>query len=412
MMFNKPLLLLACLFPALSAWAGGFQVSLQGQKQSGMSHVGVALPLDASAVYFNPGALGFVQGMHINAGINPIFANINYQQQSTGATASKKFGVGTPLSAYFSTPIGKTGLSFGMGVYTPFGSALEYTDGWVGKYVLQSVSLRTIFYQPTISYRYKDKFGVGLGFVYGTGDFQISRAVPLYDGAGNESSAELAGKGSGIGFSLGVYAEPVNRLSVGLTYRTGAKVNIEDGDATFNVPAAVAPNFTASKFDLAVMLPSTLSVGVAYFLKDDRRDFVSLQIDQTAWKAFDELRFKFTDGTANGESELVSERNYHGNFMFRLGAQKGINDQLTVRAGAFIDQSAVPTDYLTPDVPDSPKSGFSVGASYRFSSLVSIDASLLYLDGKEVSGTNVQENFEQTYKNRAIVPGVGLHLSF
>ena len=415
-MLRKYFLLSVTLLTALPCLAGGFQVSLQGQKQTGMSHVGAALPLDGSAIYFNPGALSFVGGTHVNVGLSPIFSSVNFRQPSTGATSAKEPSVGTPFSAYISSALGKEGsklanFSIGVGVYTPFGSGIEYPSDWVGRYVTQAVELKTIFYQPTISYRFMDKFGVGVGFVYGTGDFSIKKAIPLYDGAG-EGSTTLAGKGSGIGFNLGVYAEPIKNLSVGLTYRTGTKVKITDGDATFDVPAAVAPKFTATKFDLNVGLPSTLAVGVAYFLKDDKRDFVSVQVDQTGWKSYDELRFVFTDGAANGDTELASARNYHGAFIFRLGAQKGINDKLTVRAGAYIDQSAVPDETVTPETPDSQKSGFSVGAGYQIAKMFSVDASFLYLDGKERTTTNVEANFDQTYKTRTLIPGIGLNLTF
>ena len=69
-MLRKYFLLSVTLLTALPCLAGGFQVSLQGQKQTGMSHVGAALPLDGSAIYFNPGALSFVGGTHVNVGLS------------------------------------------------------------------------------------------------------------------------------------------------------------------------------------------------------------------------------------------------------------------------------------------------------------------------------------------------------
>jgi long-chain fatty acid transport protein len=44
-------------------FAGGFQVNLQGQKQTGMAHTGVGLPLDNAALVLNPGALIFVDSL-------------------------------------------------------------------------------------------------------------------------------------------------------------------------------------------------------------------------------------------------------------------------------------------------------------------------------------------------------------
>jgi long-chain fatty acid transport protein len=53
----------ACLLSPALLWAGGFQVNLQGQKQTAMGHCGIALPLDNSAIVFNPGTLIFVDSL-------------------------------------------------------------------------------------------------------------------------------------------------------------------------------------------------------------------------------------------------------------------------------------------------------------------------------------------------------------
>ena len=58
------------------------------------------------------------------------------------------------------------------------------------------------------------------------------------------------------------------------------------------------------------------------------------------------------------------------------------------------------------------KKVFSVGASYQIAKMFSVDASFLYLDGKERTTTNVEANFDQTYKTRTLIPGIGLNLTF
>jgi len=427
-MMKKYFLLLVCCLATLPCWAGGFQVSLQGQKQIGMSHVGAALPIDGSAVYFNPGALSFVGGTHVNLGFSPIFANVQYLQPSTGATSAKEFSVGTPFSAYITSALAKEGalsnLSVGIGVYTPFGSSIAYPEDLIGRFVTKSVSLKTIFIQPTVSCKFLDnKLGIGVGVVYGTGDFKIVRAVPLYDAQGNESEAELSGKGSGIGFNVGVYAQPIDKLGLGITYRTGTKVSIKDGDASFSVPSVVSPLFNANSFDLDVSLPSTLSIGISYFMNEAKTTFVSAQIDQTGWKSYKELRFVFPEGqTVGGEKELVSTRNYQGNWMFRVGAQVAVNEKLQVRAGGYYDTSAIPDldtehngipeAYVTPETPDANRGGFSLGASYQVTSKLGVDASFMYVNGQERLTYNPEEQFEQQYKATAVIPGIGINLKF
>ena len=130
--------LLAWWLVGLTSWAGGFQVSLQGQKQNGMANLGAATHLDAAAVFFNPGALSHVQGININVG-GGTFGDVQYQQASTGLVSSNERAVGTPFGIYASTPLGKDNwlsrLTFGMGVYTPYGSHIIYPDDWVRRFV-------------------------------------------------------------------------------------------------------------------------------------------------------------------------------------------------------------------------------------------------------------------------------------
>ena len=49
---------------------------LQGQKQIGMAHIGVPFKLDASSIYFNPGALPIMdKQFSASVGFSPIFSS-------------------------------------------------------------------------------------------------------------------------------------------------------------------------------------------------------------------------------------------------------------------------------------------------------------------------------------------------
>jgi long-chain fatty acid transport protein len=55
-------------------FAGGFQVNLQGIKQTGMANCGVALLSDNSLLFFNPGGLALLDtSCNITAGFSPLF---------------------------------------------------------------------------------------------------------------------------------------------------------------------------------------------------------------------------------------------------------------------------------------------------------------------------------------------------
>ena len=405
--------------------AGGFQVTLQGQKQTGMGHIGVAVPLDASSVFFNPGAMAFLKTPKINFGISPVFANINFQQASTGINSSNEPIVGTPFGAYYAMPFSQkkdafwSQFSFGLAVNTPFGSSVAYPDEWIGRFLAQKVSLTTILIQPTLSINVQDKLGVGVGLSYGLGSFSIQRAVPLYDVGGTEGQLHLQGAGRGAGLNIGVYVEPIKeKLAFGIGYRTTIGVPLENGDATFDVPQAVASLFPATTFSSFVTLPDVMSFGLTYYTKTQannidksKASFLSMEINRVGWSVYKELRFNFA-APVGGATSLASARNYEDNYTFRLGYQHFMNEKMTLRAGASYDLSAAPDCCVTPETPDANKMGFSVGATIRPTDKIDIDASFLWVETIERTTINTEADFDATYKIRAFVPGIGVQYSF
>src|SRR5207248_7632403 len=89
-LFGKAILFLSGIFCAAAAFAGGFQVNLQGQKQTGMGHTGTGLLSDASCIFFNPGAMTFLDsGASVVAGGHFIIHRTEYLEAYPGTyTAS------------------------------------------------------------------------------------------------------------------------------------------------------------------------------------------------------------------------------------------------------------------------------------------------------------------------------------
>ena len=66
-MKNKVLisLILSCI--SMSIYAGGYQIRLQGQKQTGMGLIGTSMNFGASSIFYNPGALSMMdQNYHFD----------------------------------------------------------------------------------------------------------------------------------------------------------------------------------------------------------------------------------------------------------------------------------------------------------------------------------------------------------
>ncbi len=406
----KILFLINVLF-AFQLFAGGFQVNLQGQKQTGMGHAGIGLPLDNAALVFNPGALIFVDSLgSFSAGASFIIPRTVFLDPNSTYVAQTVNHTGTPLSVYANFKFKKNSpLTFGFGLYNPFGSRVQWEDDWKGQFLLREISLKTFFYQPTLSYKITEKLGIGLGYIFANGDFSLRKGIPIQDSLGNYGEATLAGKASGQGFNAGVYYKLNDKFSLGLNYRSAVKVKVENGTADFSSAQTVSQYFQDSTFNTQLNLPYMASIGLGYHLNEKMK--IALDINYVGWKSYDSLNIDFAKNS-DKLADVASPRLYKNTFIFRTGLQYMISEIFCIRAGAYYDQSPVNDGYLTPETPDSDKIGVSTGFSIAFKKWLYIDASLLYVEGLKRTDTNLETQFEATYKTKAVIPGVNIGIKF
>jgi long-chain fatty acid transport protein len=391
--------------------AGGFQVNLQGQKQTGMGHAGIALPLDNAALLFNPGALVFVDSLgSFSAGASFIIPRTVFLDPNSTYIAQTVNHLGTPLSVYANFKFKKNSpLTFGFGLYNPFGSRVQWEDDWKGQFLLREISLKTFFYQPTLSYKITEKLGIGVGYIFANGDFSLRKGIPIQDSLGNYGEANLAGKASGQGFNAGVYYKINDKFSVGLNFRSAVKVKVENGTADFSSAEAVSQYFQDSTFNTQLNLPYMASIVLGYYLNEKMK--IALDVNYVGWKSYDSLNIDFAKNS-DKLADVASPRLYKNTFIFRTGLQYQLSDLFCIRAGAYYDQSPVKDGYLTPETPDSDKIGISTGFSFAFKKWLYIDASLLYIEGLKRTDTNLETQFEATYKTKAVIPGINVGIKF
>ncbi|MDX1652774.1 MAG: outer membrane protein transport protein [Brumimicrobium sp.] len=383
--------------------AGGFQVNLQGQRSAGMGHTGTGMKLGAASAFFNPGALSFAN-TEILIGINLIFSKVGYREVQPGVyTAESTSGVGTPFHGHIAIkPTEDSPLVFGLSAYTPFGSGISYQDDWKGQFLLREMSLRAIFYQGTVSYKINEKLGIGAGYVLATGDFSLRRGIPVQNSTGSYGEANLRGNGIGHGFNVGMFYELSDQVSMGLSYRSGVQVNLDGGDAQFDVPESLSENFPTTTFNSKIRLPSVTNFGIS--IKASEKTLFNFDVNYVTWSSYDTLSFDFEENTDNLE-DADSPRNYKNVVIVRAGMEHQINDQLVVRGGAYYDFTPVQDGYMTPETPDMNKLGITAGASYTLKNF-QIDASLMYIYGKERQDTNFETGFSGRWTSTAIIPGV------
>jgi long-chain fatty acid transport protein len=388
-----------------SAFAGGYQVRLQGQKQTGMGLIGSPFALGASSIFYNPGGLSMMdKKWSFEVGASFIMANAIFQKDGTNYQARTDNPTGTPFYFYGAGMITDK-LSVGLGVYTPFGSSAKWDDNWAGKLLIQDISLMAIYIQPTIGYKINDIISLGAGFVYAYGDVELNRAVDFND----NSTAQLKGTTGNIGYNVGVMIRPTEKLSIGLDYRSKILMKMEGGDATFKVPQSLSTTVPAeNKFDAELPMPANLDLGISYAFNE--KFTLAVEMNYVFWSIYDTLSFKFEQQGEVLDSD--NPRKYKNTLIGRIGAQYALNDMFTFRAGLYYDPSPTDDDYFTPETVSLNTVAWTLGVSIVPVEGLSIDLSYLQLHGLETEKWYKPGNFGGKYKVITAIPGIGVSYKF
>ncbi len=411
-------LLVVCL-AASSVMAGGYQLNLLGQRQIAMGHTGMGMPLDVATIGMNPGGLAALDHTGILLGSNATFISTVYRAPAPSSyTAATDSDLRTPFGIYagFDTPV--SNLRAGLGVYTPYGNSLRWEEGWKYRFMLREISLTAIFIQPTLSYNINDRIGIGAGFIFAYGAVNLQRDLPVTDQDGEFGLVELDGTTTAMGFNVGVYGKVNDMISLGVAYRSQVDMSVEGGDADFNVPVSLTPNFPpGNKFDATLPLPAVLSIGLGIKPTDNIR--LNLDANLTFWSAYESLKFDFETETAAVQS-FDDPRNFNDRWIFRIGTEVDATDWLQIRLGSYYDPSPVDEGYITPETPDVDRIGISGGFGVEITPRLGLNASLL------VVTSSLREQSEQSaidagtigkvpvgeFRTLAFIPGVSLQYTF
>lgn len=412
-MIKRICLAVAIIVMAYNVKAEGYAVNVQGNKQTGMGHVGTALNFDASSMQWNPGALATLDQKY-SFSVGGFATLIKTEYTGLAGLEETDNPTGTPFYLYGSMKVNDK-LALGLGVYTPFGNKVDFGKEWSGKYLIQDISLKAIYIQPTISYQLADWISVGAGLNMIYGEFSLNKAFPIRNPADGsyiaDGAVELSGNKIKYGYNLGIFLQPTEKLNIGLSYRSQVDIDLDysEGDADFTVndalPAQIKGVFPDGGVAATLPLPASFNVGLAYQVNE--KWLISADVNFVQWDEYKSLDFDFENDPA-GVLDSKSTRNWDNSMTYRIGAQYTANEKLDLRAGFYYDETPTNKNFYTPETPGANKIGISAGLSYMLNDKLGVDVSLLYIKGEKVNGIDGNTGYAGKYQNTGFLPGIGI----
>lgn len=410
---KKRFLLIGSLLCSSLAFGQAYQLNMQGMRQLAMGGSGTAIPWDASAIFYNPGALSALENPQAYASINAIMPRTRYISAPTGTgMLDAEEQVFTPYNLYFATPVGyRTRFTAGMGIYTPFGSDINWGSGWTGRYMVQEMRMNTTFFQPTLAYQATDEISIGAGFVYAAGYYKQSNAMPLLGTSGAEAGRELSGRMTGVGFNIGLHIKASDNMQFGITYRSHVNMKIRNGYARFNnIPSSLTNSYLNTSFQSEIVMPQVLTAGLGW----DISEWVTLQLEAnyTGWAANDSMRLDFANNTDMLADES-SARRYRNSVTLRAGAKFNFrNERWSAMLGTAYVPSPVRDGYLSPAMPDAVHFLTTAGLSWKVSKRITAIGALEYRFYEVRTGMSTEHAFKGKYHTKWLNPGLALTYDF
>lgn len=430
---------MGALVSAHSAQASGFALKEQSAAAQGTAFAGASSAAeDASSMFYNPAAIGFLAGSQAAGSLSYIVPEAILREASASRAARLGGGpisgnaspgdavVDVLLPAAYGVWAVSPDLRFGLAVTSPWGLVTEYDNDWVGRYHALHSELRTFNISPTVAFRLNPMVSIGGGFQAQYAHADLTNAVdfgsilavagaPVAPGSA-DGKGRTTGDDWGFGFTAGILVEPWAGTRAGLSYRSAVRHELRGAVDFSGVPAGLSPGFADGGARANLMTPDVATLGIHQRLGSQWA--VMGEAAWTNWSHFDELRIRFDDPL---RSDTVTPTHWDDTWFFALGVEYRPTPAWTVKAGVAYDQSPVPERYRTPRIPDQDRAWMSLGLGYQVSEATRLDAAYTHIFVKDatlrltddLAGPGaLRGNLSGTYDSRADIISVQVKHAF
>ena len=341
--------------------AAGFQLLEQNASGLGNAYAGsAAVAENASTIFYNPAGMSLLNGTQLSLGLSGVGPSYRFRND---ASSGALLGSGDGGNAggwhavpnfYLASRLSER-VSLGMGVSSPFGLATEYDNKWLGRVQAIKSEIRTVNYNPSLSYRLNDKVALGFGINYQTISAEMTSFTPL-------GLYRVKGDDHAWGWNAGALFTLSPSMRLGLSYRSTMDYRLS---GTRSLGASSLPA-TAD-----IKLPDTFTISVWQQLSD--RWEAMGDLSYTRWNTLDKLAIRGSFGTD------IEPFNYKNAWRLAWGAAYKLNDQGKVKFGLAYDRTPVQDASRSARVPDNNRYWLSLGGQWNAGAYGTFDLGYSYL---------------------------------
>jgi len=371
-------LVLASVFVAGPAWAGGIMLYQFGSPDVGYAAAGYAARAqDASTVFTNPAGMSRLDQSQVLGGLQALYGDVEFSPNSSTAFSGYDGGVAVgwmPSGSAFIVQKLNQDWSVGFGVLSYFGLAEDYGDNWVGRYHVQNSTLLGLTLTPAVSYRVNNwlYLGAGLNMMYGYLDTEV--AINNVLEARPDGKLKYDDSEWGYGGNFGILVEPKKGTRFGITYLTEVKLDFGAVPEFSGLGPVLeawlrSQELTSSSMDLSMRVPQMVMFSAYHEL--NAKWAVMGNVGWQDWSRFGKVDVGIN---TSDPRDLTIDSDYNDTWHVALGAQYRYSPQWMFTGGVAYDSSAVDDDKRTVTLPMGETWKFALGAQYALNPNLTLGA--------------------------------------
>jgi long-chain fatty acid transport protein len=366
------------------ALASGFYLQEQSVRGWGRANSGEVADQGPASLWWNPAATGWDERSGVSFGATGILPSGRVEDLGTQIDRPGVAPVPVGGPGLLSDPVQKGVLpssaaslrlsekiSLGLAISSPFSFTTDYDpNGWQ-RYSAIRTRLVTLDVQPSIAFAPSRQVSIGAALNVEYSDAFLSNALPNLAPGSPDGRLRLTGNGLHFGWSAGAQFRPTERVTLGLAYKSSIEHKLDGSVSITGLAGPLAARNLQSDIVARFSTPWQLIMGGRFGVSETLT--INAQAVHFGWS-----KFKRIDLEAPLNSFIAQD--YKNSWSFALGADAVVSDRLTLRGGVQLDGTPTRDSRRDPRVPDSDRINYNVGASYKMSGHMTLDAAASYTD--------------------------------
>ncbi len=357
--------LLACLSNPLMA--NGFRLVSQDTFAAARGEAFAATADNPSAIHYNPAGISQLDGHQIRLGAYALYFDPTYVAPEGRANAGETYEIeekdALAPQLYYTYRIPESPVTFGLGVYAPYGAAVAWPQDTGFRTVAIDSELTYLRVNPVLSLEIRPGLSFAIGAMYDDASLSTNQGLrrrekPLLN------FFEFEGDSVATGYNLGLLWQINDQWSLGATYRSGARMNFDGKTTILNYPTIVRETEVPAEMDLD--FPYAAIFGVSY--RPTERWNIEFNADYSNWSSIsDTTIYQREKPPFPVRQDIPVRLGFKDSWILKLGATRHFDGGWYASAGYLFNENSMLSKFYSPTVADLDRHFFTLGVGRQWS---------------------------------------------